>query len=70
MNLRFFHNILASHVFCTFQSDFVPFIQVRAVDPDPNGSSSVADPDPHNQSPPRSGSAWTDADPDPGGKKA
>ena len=57
-------------MFCTFQSDFVPFIQVRAVDADPNGSSSVADPDPHNQSPPRSGSAWTDADPDPGGKKA
>ena len=31
---------------------------------------SVADPDPHLKSPPGSGSAWTDADPDPGGKKA
>ena len=30
--------------------------------------SSVADP--HLKSPPRSGAAWTDADPDPGGKKA
>ena len=26
--------------------------------------------DPHKEMPPRSGSAWTDADPDPGGKKA
>ena len=25
--------------------------------------------DPHLKSPPGSGSAWTDADPDPGGKK-
>ena len=33
-------------------------------------SSSVADPDPHLKSPPGSGSACTDADPDPGGKKA
>ena len=34
-----------------------------------NGAlTSVADP--HLKSPPGSGSAWTDADPDPGGKKA
>ena len=26
--------------------------------------------DPHKEIPPGSGSAWTDADPDPGGKKA
>ena len=26
---------------------------------------SASDPDPHNQRPPGSGSAWTDADPDP-----
>ena len=32
--------------------------------------SSVADPDPHLKSPPGSGSAWTDADLDPGGKKS
>ena len=32
--------------------------------------SSVADTDPHLKSPTGSGSAWTDADPDPGGKKA
>ena len=32
--------------------------------------SSVSDPDPHKEMPPGSGSAWTDADPDPGGKKA
>ena len=31
---------------------------------------SVSDPDPHKEMPPGSGSAWTDADPDPGGKKA
>ena len=31
--------------------------------------SSVAEPDPHLKSPPGSGSTWTDADPDPGGKK-
>ena len=36
------------------------------------GRRSVADPDPHLKSPPGSGSGsvWTDADPDPGGKKA
>ena len=34
------------------------------------GRRSVADPDPHLKSPPGSGSVWTDADPDPGGKKA
>ena len=32
--------------------------------------SSVSDPDPHKEKPPGSGSAWTDADPDLGGKKA
>ena len=31
---------------------------------------SVADPDPHLKSPLGSGSAWRDADPDPGGKKS
>ena len=31
---------------------------------------SVSDPDPHKEMPPGSGSAWTDADPDPGCKKA
>ena len=31
---------------------------------------SVADPYPHLKSPPGSGSAWIDADPDPGVKKA
>ena len=31
---------------------------------------SVLDPDPHKEMPPGSGSAWTDADPNPGGKKA
>ena len=31
---------------------------------------SVVDPDPHKEMPPGSGSAWTDADSDPGGKKA
>ena len=30
-------------------------------------SVSVLDPDPHQEMPPRSGSAWTDADPDPYG---
>ena len=33
-------------------------------------SSSVSDPDPHKKMPPGTGSTWTDADPDPGGKKA
>ena len=33
-------------------------------------SGSVSDPDPHKEMPPGSGSAWTDADPDSGGKKA
>ena len=33
-------------------------------------SDSVSDPDPHKEMPPGSGSAWTNADPDPGGKKA
>ena len=32
--------------------------------------SSVTDPDPHKYMPPGSGSAWTDADLDPGGKKS
>ena len=31
---------------------------------------SVSDRDPHKEMPPGSGSAWTDTDPDPGGKKA
>ena len=31
---------------------------------------SVSDPDPHKDMAPGSGSAWTDADPDPGGTKA
>ena len=31
---------------------------------------SVSDPDPLKEMPPGSGSAWTEADPDPGGKKA
>ena len=31
---------------------------------------SVSDPDPHKEMPRGSGSAWTYADPDPGGKKA
>ena len=30
---------------------------------------SVTDPDTHKDMPPGSGSTWTDADPDPGGKK-
>ena len=34
----------------------------------PQGS--VSDPDPHKDLPPGSGSPWTDAYPDPGGKKA
>ena len=34
-----------------------------------NICSSVSDPDPHKEMPPGSGSPWTDADPDPGGKK-
>ena len=33
------------------------------------GVNQVSDPDPHKEMPPGSGSAWTDADPDPGGKK-
>ena len=33
------------------------------------GLSSVSDPDPHTRRPPRSGSAWTDADPDREGDK-
>ena len=37
---------------------------VHKTDPD-----SVSDPDPPKDMPPGSGSAWTDADPDPGGKK-
>ena len=32
--------------------------------------SSVTDPDPHEYMPPGSGSTWTDADLDPGGKKS
>ena len=31
---------------------------------------SVSDPDPHTDMPPESGSTWTGADPDPGGKKS
>ena len=31
---------------------------------------SVSDRDPHKEMPPGSGSAWTDTDPNPGGKKA
>ena len=31
---------------------------------------SASDPDPHKEMPLGSGSAWTDQDPDPGGKKA
>ena len=31
---------------------------------------SVSDPDPHKEMPLGSGFTWTDADPDPGGKKA
>ena len=37
-------------------------------DPDLYNKSSVSDPDPHKDMPPGSGYAWTDVDPDPGGK--
>ena len=43
------------------------------VDPLPffgGGGPGVSDPDPHKYMSPGSGSAWTNADPDPGGFKA
>ena len=42
---------------------FLSLLKGSVADPDP-------DPDPHLKSPPGSGSTWTDADLDPGGKKA